>query len=1013
MTTTPTLCLECNAPLSPAETQGLCARCLLKMGLASQFGETSVADAGVRKFIAPPMFPFDFGEYRVLRLLGRGGMGAVYEAEQRDTGRRVALKVLGHTIDSPEMRARFMREGRLAASVNHPNSVYIFGTEEIEGAPVIAMELVAGGTLRDRIRKGPLPVREAVDAILQVIAGLEAAANAGVLHRDVKPANCFVAPDGTAKVGDFGLSVSTLARNDTQLTASGVMLGTPSFAPPEQLRGDELDVRADIYSVGATLYALLTGRAPFEGGNAVQVVAAVLDKMPPPIANIPAGLAQIVARCLAKKRDDRFADYAALRDALLPFSASVPEPAPLGLRVVAGVIDNAIAFLPNTILTVMLGHDLSTMWASGTTLAHPGTDTLPVLLSTGSMAAALRFFGTLAFAAAYFAGCEGRWGATPAKALCGLRVVGPDGGAPGFARSFLRVAIYLLLFEGGAFLHAFFGEAAQQRLNTAAFIGFSEIGTLIFALLFVTMRRHNGFAALHELASGTRTIARAKVTARPRLDVPAPATPDSTAGERLGPYRVLGPLADGTLLAGYDEVLRRHVWIRPCAAGAPALDVARREIGRAARLRWIGGARSDAANWDAFEAPPGKPLRELSPQPWSAVRGWLHDLAEEIDAASKDGTLPAQIGVDHVWITADGRAELLDEAWPSSPRAPLFACAEPAGAQHFLTAVADSALDRTALPLHARAFLDKLAAGAFDRVSFILGNLQSLLAKPASVSRRRRFAALALLPGAAVFASIVMGLMMIGIVGRTTTLIGPHAEEWLNLNTALKFYAAARGEVPTKFDLMPQRPKDAKTAATAEAYISAHFGELIHSPTFDQDAKAAGLTDRQRELAQAAVAAHPTVSPEQLAEADEALSMVLGQMEGFTKKMMPLFGVLFFASMLLFLGVGSLLSGPIFGVAPMLQVFGLAAVDRAGRPASRLRLLARTALVWGPFVAGWFAIVLMNIRLGSVTHSAVWNCGIAFFAISALGFLIGVPWTVLRRTAGPHDRLAGTRVVPR
>ena len=101
-----------------------------------------------------------------------------------------------------------------------------------------------------------------------------------MLHRDVKPANCFVTPEGAVKVGDFGLSVSTLARSDSQLTASGVMLGTPSYAPPEQLRADELDVRADIYSVGATLYALLTGRAPFEGDNAVQVVAAVLDKQP-------------------------------------------------------------------------------------------------------------------------------------------------------------------------------------------------------------------------------------------------------------------------------------------------------------------------------------------------------------------------------------------------------------------------------------------------------------------------------------------------------------------------------------------------------------------------------------------------------------------------------------------------------------------------------------------------------------------------------------------------------------
>src|SRR5262245_50075443 len=134
-----TQCLECNAPLSPAETQGLCARCLLRMGLASQFGENSVADAGVRKLVPPPLFPFEFGSYRMLRLLGRGGMGVVYEAEDLASGRRVAVKVLGHSLDSPDARKRFLREGRLAASINHPNSVYVYGTEEIDGTPVITM----------------------------------------------------------------------------------------------------------------------------------------------------------------------------------------------------------------------------------------------------------------------------------------------------------------------------------------------------------------------------------------------------------------------------------------------------------------------------------------------------------------------------------------------------------------------------------------------------------------------------------------------------------------------------------------------------------------------------------------------------------------------------------------------------------------------------------------------------------------------------------------------------------
>ena len=120
-------------------------------------------------------------------------MGTVYEAEQLATGRRVALKMLGQQLDSPDMRQRFLREGRLAARVNHPNSLFIFGSEEVEGLPVITMEIAGSGTLKDKLKKrGPLPVAEAVDAILDVISGLESALAGGVLHRDIKPSNCFV-----------------------------------------------------------------------------------------------------------------------------------------------------------------------------------------------------------------------------------------------------------------------------------------------------------------------------------------------------------------------------------------------------------------------------------------------------------------------------------------------------------------------------------------------------------------------------------------------------------------------------------------------------------------------------------------------------------------------------------------------------------------------------------------------------------------------------------------------------
>ena len=152
----------------------------------------------------------------------------------------------------------------MAASINHPNSVYVFGTEELGGTPAIAMDLVRGGTLQDRVRsEGRLSISTAVDSILQIIAGLEAAQSIGILHRDIKPSNCFLSNDGTTKIGDFGLSISTAVRTEPALTVTGAFLGTPAFCSPEQLRGDELNARSDLYSVGATLFYLLTGRTPF------------------------------------------------------------------------------------------------------------------------------------------------------------------------------------------------------------------------------------------------------------------------------------------------------------------------------------------------------------------------------------------------------------------------------------------------------------------------------------------------------------------------------------------------------------------------------------------------------------------------------------------------------------------------------------------------------------------------------------------------------------------------------
>jgi len=475
----------------------------------------------------PEAFPNSriFGGYRIIRPLGQGGMGAVYEAEEIESGRRVALKVLSHSLDSPEARRRFFREGRLAASVNHPNTVYVFGTDEIEGQPVIVMELVSGGTLQDRVKnKEPMAVAAAVDAILQVIAGLEGAAALGVLHRDIKPSNCFIDTDGTVKVGDFGLSVSTATRGETKLTMAGSFLGTPAFSSPEQLRGDEFTIKGDIYAVGVTLYYLLTGRTPFDGDDMVRMLATVLERPAESPGKfrqeLPKGLSRVVLRCLEKQPSKRFKNYGELRNALLPYSSAAPSPATLGFRILAGWLDSLV--LASAIGTLAV-------WFKGSRqdVAELGAERFTSLIIP---LLSLIYFGVL----------EGLWGASLGKRIFRLRVTGPNQGLPGVPRAMLRAIIVHLVPVLPSM--AFMWLSYYSNPSTASkfkLIGLSYLYYAILALLFSTMRRRNGFAAVQDLVTRTRVVRQATATARPGLEAEKDKPVDTDATSRLGPYHVL------------------------------------------------------------------------------------------------------------------------------------------------------------------------------------------------------------------------------------------------------------------------------------------------------------------------------------------------------------------------------------------------------------------------------------------------------------------------------------------
>jgi len=262
--------------------------------------------------------------HRVVRLLGQGGMGRVYLGEDDTLGRRVAVKVmLGGNDQNSESRARFLREARAMANVEHPNIVRIYSFGEEKDGAFIVMEYVDGEMLADRIAGGPLPVDEALRITGQVVDALEAAWEKQIVHRDIKPSNVLIDRRGQVRVADFGLAkpMHLSGNSENSLTQTGYMLGSPHYIAPEQANGQESDFRSDIYSLGIMLYEMLAGEKPFKGTSPFSVVAQHLHDPLPSIAkkrpDVPRDVVALVERMTRKDRDQRPASYAEIRDALV------------------------------------------------------------------------------------------------------------------------------------------------------------------------------------------------------------------------------------------------------------------------------------------------------------------------------------------------------------------------------------------------------------------------------------------------------------------------------------------------------------------------------------------------------------------------------------------------------------------------------------------------------------------------------------------------------------------------
>jgi hypothetical protein len=1055
----PSFCAYCGKSLSDSD---------VKPGSTVAYDSEAATRAPEPAATGDDSDPAEVGGYRLLRLLGEGGMGKVYEAQDAATGRRVALKLIAaQYAGSAETVERFRREGRLASALSHPRCVFVLAADEEAGRPYIVMELMPGDTLEDLIRqKGPLPPEQALPKILDVIEGLKEAHRLGVVHRDVKPSNCFLEPDGHVKVGDFGLAKSLVS--GTHLTKTGSFLGTPLFASPEQIKGEPTGPHSDVYSVAATLYCLLTGKAPFHGSDPAATVARIVCDPPPSMRSLrpelPEALDQVVLRGLERDRNRRWHNLDAFESALRPFLPGKLSLVGLGVRFGAYLIDTFLLHLLSSAVIWPVA------WLRGDLAAFTQTNQLDTQFG-------YQLFVALTFLT-YFAVPEGFWGWSLGKRFLGLRVVRASGMERiGPWRSLLRTGIFWGLMNLSLlalWLFVFFGVIDLQRMTDPAtqikqgllFLGtFYPLLVVGIGLVVCPMRARNGYRGLHEWASGTRVIRLPEAEARRNLGRRcAGLTVGHPEGlpQRLGAFDVLGAIRAGgrdALLLGEDHVLGRKVllWLRPADGGAP-LSPQRRQLSRVTRPRWLAGGRHEDQLWDAFLVPAGHPLSEVVASEgrlcWADTRHLLTQLTEELAAGSTDRTMPAVLTADQVWVQADGRLQLLD--------VPLGE-AVPGDALDLLGDVVALALEgrprrpdaapsaiRAPLPQHAARLLDRLTGlrEPYRNLQQLQRDLVDTADKPTAVTRARRLAHLAV---QAAFLSVgLCAGWMTPVFAPCMVPVGLALKLQEGERTREELHALAAQEVVVALRADPFTRVVALRQVDADLRLDVELANCLEPQRIERDARLQALSWVGREYVRAVekqVMENQRVAAEKRKKDEEAKRTAL-QAQG--QKALELFDAANrrasaqtvrdrvrrmsaekpisrdMAHGIALFEMGMLLGWPAVWVVwaclslggLSFRILGLSLVRWDGRPAGHLQCAWRALLLWAPVAALSLVSVWLEARYWSEWRpdgSPVWLLWLASLAWWTALVLFPVNLAVALWSPGRslYDRLAGTYLVPR